>query len=98
MQILRAVTATFILFASTKALQAQNCCIPKLDENQPYVARLIGGIQSATVLLIVVPYILIGSMALRFYRRGTEKSSGETTHSVNCPADREDQNHPLVRR
>jgi len=57
----------FMLVASTAAT-AQNCCMPKLDEQEDSSAQLVNGIQAATVMMIIVPFALVAGIGWWYWR------------------------------
>jgi hypothetical protein len=63
------ILATVFLGLCATDVIAQNCCIPRLSEEDGPSVKLFEGIQSATALLIVVPYILVGSAGFWYYKR-----------------------------
>lgn len=72
------IVAAAILLASTAAAQAQNCCIPKMGEDAQST-RLIDGIYSATIVLLAVPYFLIGAVGVWIYRCRLKDSADKET-------------------
>jgi len=75
----RIITAITLLLGSTGAAYAQNCCLPNVGDD-PLAGNLITGIQWATILLIAVPYFLIGAFALWFYLRLRKPSLPQAPH------------------
>ncbi len=57
---MRRVWLSLLLLATWPAtVCAQNCCMPKLGEDDPS-AHLIEGIQWATLVLLAAPALLVG--------------------------------------
>lgn len=56
---MRRVCLTLLFLIWPGAAWAQNCCMPKLAEDDPS-ARLIEGVQWATAILLAAPALLVG--------------------------------------
>ena len=75
---LLAVCCGVVITVWPQVVHAQACCLPKLDENSAETANLIDGIQSATALMIVAPYVLVVIAGVWIYRRGHDTDSTDS--------------------
>ena len=73
------------LLTVTAVAHAQNCCLPKLADDDAS-ARLFGGIQAATILLMALPPLLIGGVSFWMYRGRQAEPENEERESaaVGC--------------
>ncbi len=81
--------ALALALATASVAHGQNCCVPRLDDEDRTSADLIGGLQAATALLMGVPAVLAGGIGLWFIRRQrpSEADPGECgrVESVESP-------------
>jgi hypothetical protein len=63
----------------TPQVFGQNCCMPKLEDEDSTSARLAEGLQAATVVLLTVPALLVGGLIL--WIRRARRDSPDTTIS-----------------
>lgn len=63
---LRTIATTMVLLLGATVAYGQNCCLSRVGDD-PQSAGVIRGIQAATILLLVVPALLVGAVALRLY-------------------------------
>ena len=57
-----------LLLGCAVTASAQNCCMPDMGDD-PQSASLIGGIYSATALMLAVPPVLIGAVSFWMVHR-----------------------------
>lgn len=80
-----ALLAGCSLWLVTSPASAQNCCMPKLEEDGSHTAELIEGIQLATAFLIAVPFSLVAGMTYWYCRRlnpALDESRQSDTHNA----------------
>ena len=75
MALVRTILAAGILLTFTTVADAQNCCLPRMGD-EPESARLVSAIQTATLVLLAAPPMLIGGIAL-WMGRGLYRSHEE---------------------
>ena len=70
-----ALVAIALVLGSPLAATAQNCCLPDLGDD-PQAVRLFDGIWWATLVLLIVPFTLVGAVALRLRAQHRRLANG----------------------